>query len=106
MTAGPSATASTPAGFVHTAVIVGSEQSLRAVLVPAVNRLSQSGQPVLMVVGDGTAAMVQDELGADAERVQWADPEGFYQRLGFAYEGFRRYLAEQHAAGRRVHVIA
>jgi anti-sigma regulatory factor (Ser/Thr protein kinase) len=106
MTAEPSATGLTPAGFIHTAVIAGSQRNLRAVLVPAVNRLVRSGQPVLMVVGDGTAAMVRDELGADAEWVQWGDPAGFYQRLGFAYEGFRRYLADQHAAGQRVHVIA
>lgn len=30
----------------------------------------------------------------------------FYRRLGFAFSGFRSYLAAQHAAGRRVHVVA
>ena len=36
--------------------------------------------------------------------MEWVD--AYDQRLGFAYEGFRRVLADRHAAGRTVHVIA
>jgi anti-sigma regulatory factor (Ser/Thr protein kinase) len=94
------------AGFAHTAVIVDSDRALRAVLVPALRRALDAREAVHLVVGAHTAEVVRDELGARADDVRWGDPRGYYQRLGFAYEGFRRYLADAHAAGRRVHVIA
>jgi anti-sigma regulatory factor (Ser/Thr protein kinase) len=62
---------------------------------------------VRLVVGARTRAALADaaaDLPADV--LTWSDPGGFYQRLGSAYEAFRRYLADQHRAGRRVHVIA
>ena len=106
MTAGPANVLVSEPAFAHTAVIVDSEHVMRAVLVPHLRRSLQAGQPVVMVVGEHITSVVRDELGTDPAGLEWADPTRFYQRLGFAYEQFRRYLAAQHAAGRRVHVVA
>jgi hypothetical protein len=61
-----------------------------AVLVPAVDRLLQWDQRILMLVSDGTAAVIRDDLGP-AQTI----------RSGFADERFRRSLAAQRAPGRR-----
>lgn len=59
-----------------------------------------------MVVGAHTEVAVRSLLRSRADGLEWGSTDSFYQRLGFTYEGFRRYLAEQHASGRRVLVIA
>ncbi|WP_249998275.1 ATP-binding protein [Actinoplanes sp. M2I2] len=89
----------------HTA-IVGSAADLPAVLVPELRRSAGRYDEVLLVVGHDTRAALQGQVGELDGNVRWSDPRGFYQRLGFAYESFRRYLAGQAEAGRRVHVIA
>jgi anti-sigma regulatory factor (Ser/Thr protein kinase) len=61
---------------------------------------------VLVVVGDRTRDVLTGAGGDFPSEVRWGEPGAFYQRLGFAYEGFRRYLAGEQRAGRRVHVIA
>ncbi len=93
--------------FAHTALITGVDLDLPAVLVPELHRSAEIYDEVLLVVGARTRAAL-DESAAElpGEVLSWADPAGFYQRLGSAYEAFRRYLAAQHRADRRVHVIA
>jgi anti-sigma regulatory factor (Ser/Thr protein kinase) len=92
--------------FAHTAVIVESDDTLRTRLVPELRRSLAAREHVLMVVGAHTAGLVQAELGPLGGLLEWGDPDSFYQRLGRAYERFRRYLADEYAAGRRVHVVA
>jgi hypothetical protein len=92
--------------FRHAALIVDSDESLRSRLVPALHESLDRETPVLMVVGPGTERLVRDDLGGLSERLEWGDTGSFYQRLGFAFEGFRRYLAAQHAVGRTVQVVA
>jgi anti-sigma regulatory factor (Ser/Thr protein kinase) len=58
------------------------------------------------VVGNDARTVLAEHVGDLGGALRWSDPSAFYQRLGFAYEGFRRYLADQHTAGRRVHVVA
>ncbi|MEV6490900.1 sensor histidine kinase [Actinoplanes sp. NPDC051633] len=87
-------------------MIIESDQTLRTVLVPELRRSLQAGDPVFLVVSEHTAAVVRDDLGSAGTRLEWGDRAVFYQRLGLAYEAFRRYLADQHAQGRRVHVVA
>lgn len=93
-------------GFVHAAMIIESDETLRRLLVPELRRSLQVGEPVFLVVSEHTAAVVRDHLGPGSASLGWGDRSVFYQRLGFAYEAFRRYLAEQHARRRRVHVVA
>jgi anti-sigma regulatory factor (Ser/Thr protein kinase) len=93
-------------GFRHAALIVDSDDSVRTRLVPALRESIDGETPVLMVVGPDTERLVRDELGGLSDRLEWGDAGSFYQRLGFAFEGFRRYLAAQHAVGRTVQVVA
>lgn len=93
--------------FLHCVLIVDSDQTLRDRLVPALNRSLVAGQPVQMVVSEHTEQVVRAALGADADKLDWADRrEAFSQRLGFIFETFRRYLAEEARCGRHVHVVA
>lgn len=92
--------------FSHAALIVDSDDAVRDRLLPALRRSLDDRTPVLMVVSPHTESLVHAGLGERAAALEWADLGAFYQRLGFAFEAFRRYLAGQHAAGRRVHVVA
>jgi anti-sigma regulatory factor (Ser/Thr protein kinase) len=92
--------------FTHTAVIVESDATLREELVHEIRRSMSDGTPVLMAVSGHTADIVRNALGDVGDRLRWAERGTYDQRLGFAYEWFRRYLADQHSAGHRVHVIA
>jgi anti-sigma regulatory factor (Ser/Thr protein kinase) len=91
--------------FVHAALIVEAERDLEMLAAELV-RSARRYDEVLLVVGDHTRTVLTGHLGESPDGVRWADPRAFYQRLGFAYERFRRYLAGEHRAGRRVHVVA
>jgi anti-sigma regulatory factor (Ser/Thr protein kinase) len=96
----------TGGGFSHAVLIVGSDDTLRRRLVPELRRLLNAGDSVLMVVSEHTASVVRDALGEHSDLLEWGAIEDFYQRLGFAYENFRRFVAARHDAGTRVHVVA
>ncbi|WP_319460520.1 ATP-binding protein [Micromonospora sp. RTP1Z1] len=91
--------------FVHAALIVDSDDTLRSRLVPALRRSIAAHERVYLLVGAHVERVVRDALGALADRLEWGERASFHLRLGFAYERLRRYLASQHAAGSRVHVI-
>jgi len=93
--------------FAHTALIIGSDLDLPAVLGPELHRSAKLYDEVLLVVGERTrAALAPSAADVPGDVLNWVDPANFYQRLGSAYEGFRSYLAAQHRAGHRVQVIA
>jgi hypothetical protein len=91
--------------FEHAVLIVDSDDGLRTRLTPALRRCLDRDLPVMMVVGAHTERVVRAELGEHGDRVRWGQPGAFYQRLGFAFEEFRRLLAAQHASGKRIHLI-
>ncbi|MFI5952642.1 MEDS domain-containing protein [Cryptosporangium sp. NPDC051539] len=93
-------------GFDHAALIVDSDDSIEQLLAPVLRRHAAEGSAVLMVVGPHTERTLRRALGPAASGLEWGSPDAFYQRLGFAFSGFRRYLQEQYAAGRSVHVVA
>jgi len=88
--------------FEHAALIVDSDEGLRNRLVPAVRRCLELDLPVMVVVAAHTERLLRADLGGHGDRVRWGQPGAFYQRLGFAFEGFRRLLAAQHANGERL----
>jgi hypothetical protein len=49
---------------------------------------------------------VRASLGNQAADLECSDTRPFYQRLGFTFLTFRRYLEQQHAAGQRVDIVA
>jgi anti-sigma regulatory factor (Ser/Thr protein kinase) len=101
-----STTRPTGGGFDHAALILDSDATLERLLVPVLREHVAAREPVLLVVPPHTEHVLRDRLGADSDCLEWAGVEAFYQRLGFAYDRFRRYLRGQHARGRSVHVIA
>lgn len=92
--------------FSHAALIVGSDECLRSRLMPSLRDSVDREAPVLMVVSPDTERLVRRDLGSLSDRLEWGDAGSFYRRLGFAFDGFRRYLAAQHAVGRTVQVVA
>ncbi|WP_229068785.1 ATP-binding protein [Actinoplanes sp. DH11] len=99
------AAAPRPSPFVHTAFVVDADGDL-SMLVSDLRRSVALYDEVLVVVGDHTRSVLTDQGGDVAAAVRWDDVGKHYQRLGFAYESFRRYLADAHRARRRVHVVA
>ncbi|MFE9748706.1 ATP-binding protein [Saccharothrix saharensis] len=93
-------------GFVHAALIVDSDRSLLERLLPALDRSLAVGEAVVMAVGVHTERVLRSALGAGSGALEWTPPGAFYQRLGLTFTAFRDYLAQRHAAGRRVHVVA
>jgi anti-sigma regulatory factor (Ser/Thr protein kinase) len=93
-------------GFDHAALILDSDASLERLLVPVLRQHVAAREPALLVVPPHTEKVLRNGLGADADRLEWAGVEAFYQRLGFTFDRFRRYLRRQHSRGRSVHVIA
>jgi hypothetical protein len=92
--------------FDHRALIIDTDNTIKHLLVPQIRRSIIAQEPVLLVVGTDTATIIRDELGRDAEALQWSPMNGFYQRLGFTYSKFLRYVREQHSREQVVHVIA
>src|SRR5262245_51449336 len=93
-------------GFRHDALIVESDRTIERLLVPILLDRLATGYPVLMVVAPHTELAVRSQLRDAANALEWGSSDAFYQRLGYTYEGFRRYLSGQHAQGRAVHVVA
>lgn len=93
-------------GFRHAAIVASSPADVAAALIPELRRAGAAYDEILLVVDESVRVLLSAHVGHLDDVVRWGDPAAFYQRLGFAYESFRRYLAEHHAAGRRVHVIA
>jgi anti-sigma regulatory factor (Ser/Thr protein kinase) len=92
--------------FDHAALIVDSDETISQLLVPVLREHIHAGEAVLVVVSPDTELALRHHLGRHADDLEWGAPDAFYQRLGFAFEGFRRYLHDQHAQGRTVHVVA
>jgi anti-sigma regulatory factor (Ser/Thr protein kinase) len=89
----------------HYALVVDHDDTIERVLVPQLRRKIAAHETVLMVVGTRTAAVVRERLGCDANTLLWAPADRFYQRLGFTYARFLRYLRDEHSRRRVVHLI-
>jgi anti-sigma regulatory factor (Ser/Thr protein kinase) len=92
--------------FDHRALIVDADDTVDRVLLPYLRRKITSDEAVLMVVGADTEATVRDRLGPDAHALQWAPMNAFYQRTGFTYSRFLRYLRERQSRQEVVHIVA
>ena len=93
-------------GFDHRALVVDADDTIPRLLLPHLHRKINSRQAVLMVVGTDTEALIRDRLGSDAHALQWAPMNAFYQRTGFTYSRFLRYLRDRHSRQEVVHIVA
>ena len=90
----------------HALLCYDSPESLCARAVPYVREGLARGEAVTAVVSADVAQVLGAALGDDAARVRWQAGDVSYGRLGAMFEGFRRFLAEQRAAGVPMRLLA
>ena len=83
----------------HALLRYDSPESLCARAVPYVREGLDRGEAVIAVVSAEAAQVLGSALGDDAAGVAWQAEDVSYGRLGVMFEGFRRFLGEQRAAG-------
>jgi anti-sigma regulatory factor (Ser/Thr protein kinase) len=74
--------------------------------VPYVREGLARGEAVMAVVSAEVEQVLGAALGHDAAGVGWQAEDVSYGRLGVMFEGFRRFLAEQRAAGVPMRLLA
>jgi len=90
----------------HALLRYDSQESLCARAVPYVREGLARGEAVIAVVSAGVEQVLRSALGDDAGHVRWQAGDVSYGRLGAMFEGFRRFLAEQRAAGVALRLLA
>jgi anti-sigma regulatory factor (Ser/Thr protein kinase) len=90
----------------HALLRYDSPESLSARAVPYVREGLARGEAVVVVVSGEVEQVLGSALGADAAGVGWQAGEVSYGRLGVMFEGFRRFLGEQRAAGVAMRLLA
>ena len=90
----------------HALLRYDSPESLCARAVPYVREGLDRGEAVIAVVSTGVEQVLRSALGDDAGQVRWQAGDVSYGRLGAMFEGFRRFLAEQRAAGVPMRLLA
>src|SRR5918993_1526942 len=90
----------------HALLRYDSPESLCARAVPYVREGLDRGEAVMAVGSPGVGQGLRSALGDDAGQVRWQAGDVSYGRLGAMFEGFRRFLAEQRAAGVPMRLLA
>ena len=90
----------------HALLRYDSPESLCARAVPYVREGLARGEAVIAVVSAEVEQVLRRALGDDAGQVRWQAGDVSYGRLGAMFEGFRRFLAEQRAAGVPMRLLA
>jgi anti-sigma regulatory factor (Ser/Thr protein kinase) len=90
----------------HALLRYDSPESLCARAVPYVREGLARGEAVMAVVSAEVEQVLRSALGDDAAGVAWQAEDVSYARLGVMFEGFRRFLAEQRAAGVPMRLLA
>ena len=90
----------------HALLQFDSAESLCARALPYAREGMERGETVMAVVSPGVARVLRAALGEDAAWVRGQADDVSYGRLGAMFEGFRRFLAEQRAAGAAMRLLA
>jgi anti-sigma regulatory factor (Ser/Thr protein kinase) len=90
----------------HALLTYDSDEGLRSRAVPYLQEGFERDETVVAVVSAEAEHVLRAALGADAARVRWQVDGVSYARLGAMFEGFRRFLAEQRAAGVALRLLA
>jgi anti-sigma regulatory factor (Ser/Thr protein kinase) len=83
----------------HALLRYDSPERLCARALPYVREGLVRGEAVMAVVSAEVERVLRSALGDDAAGVAWQAEDVSYGRLGVMFEGFRRFLGEQRAAG-------
>jgi anti-sigma regulatory factor (Ser/Thr protein kinase) len=92
-------------GFVHRALIYGSDAEFMDVALPFVRQALQAEEPTLVAVQDRHVANLRMALGGAPDGVSLYPVEGWYETSARTREKFARWAAERAAGGRRVRLI-
>jgi hypothetical protein len=90
----------------HALLRYDSPERLCARALPYVREGLVRGEAVMAVVSAEVERVLRSALGDDAAGVAWQAEDVSYGRLGVMFEGFRRFLAEQRAAGVPMRLLA
>jgi anti-sigma regulatory factor (Ser/Thr protein kinase) len=90
----------------HALLRYDSPESLCARALPYVREGLDRGEAVMAVVSAEVEQVLSSALGDAAAAVAWQAEDVSYGRLGVMFEGFRRFLAEQRAAGVPMRLLA
>jgi anti-sigma regulatory factor (Ser/Thr protein kinase) len=89
----------------HALLRYDSPESLCVRAVPYLQEGLARGEAVMAVVSAEVAQVLGSALGEDAAGVAWQAEDVSYGRLGVMFEGFRRFLGEQRAAGAAMRLL-
>jgi CheY-like chemotaxis protein len=94
-------------GCRHEALVYSSAEELAAGSVSFVRHGLARGEQVLVVLREPGRAVLEQALGEDAARVEFADANAWYRSPGHAFRFYTRYLDERLRDGvARVRVVA
>jgi CheY-like chemotaxis protein len=95
-------------GCRHEALVYSSTDELLAGALPFMRHGLARGEHVLVVLREAGRIVLQQALGADASRVEFADANAWYRSPEHALESYTRYLDDRLGSGGapRVRVVA
>jgi anti-sigma regulatory factor (Ser/Thr protein kinase) len=91
-------------GFVHQALIYGSDEEFMDVALPFVESAIDAGEPVLVAVRRANVENLRAALAGGVSGVELLSVEQWYENSARTRDKFARWVGE-HAAGGRVRVI-
>jgi two-component system nitrate/nitrite response regulator NarL len=94
-------------GCRHEALVYSSTDELAAGTLPFIRQGLERGDHLLVVLREMGRTVLQEALGRDAARIEFADAFAWYQSPEHAFQGYSRYL-DEHLEGEasRVRVVA
>jgi anti-sigma regulatory factor (Ser/Thr protein kinase) len=92
-------------GFVHQAMIYGSDQEFMDVALPLIEEGLSAEQPTLVAVQDRHVENLRAALGGTPEGLTLHPVEDFYETSARTRDKFARWAAEQTARGERGHLM-
>ena len=92
-------------GFVHQALMYGSDQEFMDLALPLIEEGLSANQPTLVAVQDRHIENLRAALGGTPEGLTLHPLEDFSETSARTRDKFARWAAEQTAGGERVHVM-
>src|SRR3954465_15938129 len=92
-------------GFVHQAMIYGSDQEFMDVALPLIEEGLSAEQPTLVAVQDRHVENLRPAIGGTPEGLTLHPVEDFYETSAVPRDKFARWAAEQPARGKRGHLM-
>jgi CheY-like chemotaxis protein len=93
-------------GCRHEALVYSSSAELAAGALPFMLQGLSSGEHVLVILRESGRSILEEALGEDAARVEFADAAEWYQSPEHAFDQYTRYLADRERDTSRVRVVA